>query len=221
MAVAVHIDGRLFDQDAARVSVFDRGFLYGDSVYEVMRTSRGVPVDLDRHLARLVGSGERIGLDIPPDAQIRAAIADTLTAAQNLGNADKGAVFAGIMRGDLDKGIAGKPSRITDINYKQDIPDHPGRVKSDRSAVIATTAMIASVANAKSAANVSIVRRATTTTAAITLARKNRSISIVSLPTVTCSARTSLTLSPPCSRAATARRTRLRAWLSSWCDVAA
>ena len=37
----------------ARVSVFDRGFLYGDSVYEVVRTYGGRPFALRRHLARL------------------------------------------------------------------------------------------------------------------------------------------------------------------------
>jgi hypothetical protein len=67
----------------------------------------------------------------PPDVKAK-MMADVLSAAQNLSNADKGAVFAGIMRGDLDKGIAGKPTRIKDINYKQDIPDHPGRGSADR-----------------------------------------------------------------------------------------
>lgn len=45
------------------IPVFDRGFLYGDSVYEVLRTYRGVPVWLDEHLGRLRASGERLGFD--------------------------------------------------------------------------------------------------------------------------------------------------------------
>ena len=39
----VAIDGEVVDSDEARVSVFDRGFLYGDSVFEVYRTYAGVP----------------------------------------------------------------------------------------------------------------------------------------------------------------------------------
>ena len=51
----------------ALVSVFDRGFLYGDSIYEVTRTAGGRPVDLDRHLGRLERQAEGLvkqGVDI-------------------------------------------------------------------------------------------------------------------------------------------------------------
>jgi branched-chain amino acid aminotransferase len=49
MAVKIWIDGNITSGDKAVVSVFDRGFLYGDSIYEVMRTANGVPVDLVAH----------------------------------------------------------------------------------------------------------------------------------------------------------------------------
>src|SRR5512145_1001182 len=57
----VNIDGRILEPGEARVSVFDRGFLYGDSVYEVVRTYGGRPFELDAHLARLAHSAARIG----------------------------------------------------------------------------------------------------------------------------------------------------------------
>lgn len=47
------------------MSAFDRGFLYGDSVYEVIRTYRGVPFELDAHLERLEGSAQRIAMRLP------------------------------------------------------------------------------------------------------------------------------------------------------------
>lgn len=53
------------DPEAARISVFDRGFLYGDSVYETLRTAGGLGVELGRHLARLHRSADGIGLAIP------------------------------------------------------------------------------------------------------------------------------------------------------------
>ena len=52
------MDGRTVDEEAAVVSVFDRGFLYGDSIYEVTRTVGGRPVDLGRHLDRLERSAD-------------------------------------------------------------------------------------------------------------------------------------------------------------------
>ena len=76
--------GRPVDPGEATVSVFDRGFLYGDSVYETLRTAGGRPVELARHLDRLRRSAAGIGLEIPfTDAALRAAIAETHAAAGN------------------------------------------------------------------------------------------------------------------------------------------
>ena len=70
----------------ATVSVFDRGFLYGDSVYETLRTAGGHALEMTRHLDRLRRSAAGIGLEIPfADAALRAAIAETHAAT---GNAD-------------------------------------------------------------------------------------------------------------------------------------
>jgi branched-chain amino acid aminotransferase len=62
MPTVVNLDGVLVAAEQARVSVFDRGFLYGDSVYEVIRTYGGRPFEEGAHLARLRHSAERIGL---------------------------------------------------------------------------------------------------------------------------------------------------------------
>ncbi len=83
MQTVVNLDGVLVAPEAAKVSVFDRGFLYGDSVYEVIRTYGGRPFELPAHLARLAHSAERIGLEPKWDATRTAAEIDrTLCAAQ-------------------------------------------------------------------------------------------------------------------------------------------
>ena len=83
MPAVVNLDGTLVPPTAARVSVFDRGFLYGDSVYEVIRTYGGRPFELQAHLARLRHSADRIGLEPKWDAARTAAeIARTLVASQ-------------------------------------------------------------------------------------------------------------------------------------------
>jgi branched-chain amino acid aminotransferase len=83
MAVKVWIQGEIFDEDAARVPVFDRGFLYGDSVYEVMRTAGGHPVALADHVTRLARSAAAIGLPLPSAEHLTAALQTTLAAAGN------------------------------------------------------------------------------------------------------------------------------------------
>jgi branched-chain amino acid aminotransferase len=65
MLSTVMIDGTLVAPERAVVSVFDRGFLYGDSVFESLRTYRGRPFDLDLHLARLARSAARVLIPLP------------------------------------------------------------------------------------------------------------------------------------------------------------
>lgn len=67
-AARVYLDGQFLDESAAAVPVSDRGFLYGDAVFETLRTWRGVPFLLDRHLARLFASCEELGIQPREDA---------------------------------------------------------------------------------------------------------------------------------------------------------
>ena len=79
--VWIHLNGRLVGEDEARVSVFDRGFLYGDGVFESMRAVGGVVFRQDRHLERLLRSAEAIGLPLAPtSAGLPAAIRELLSA---------------------------------------------------------------------------------------------------------------------------------------------
>ena len=65
MTSLVLLDGRPMSPETAKVSVFDRGFLYGDSVFEALRTYGGRPFALDRHLARLAESASRVFIELP------------------------------------------------------------------------------------------------------------------------------------------------------------
>lgn len=58
----VNINGDLFKGPEAHISVFDRGFLYGDSVYEATRTFEKKPFRLERHIDRLFLSANKISL---------------------------------------------------------------------------------------------------------------------------------------------------------------
>jgi len=69
--VIVSIDGQIVAPEQATVSIFDRGFLYGDGLFETFRTWDGVAVDAAEHLARLRASASALdlrlgGIDIAP-----------------------------------------------------------------------------------------------------------------------------------------------------------
>jgi branched-subunit amino acid aminotransferase/4-amino-4-deoxychorismate lyase len=88
--------GAPVDPEHARISVFDRGFLYGDSVYETMRTAGGSALDLPRHLARLRRSGDGIGLTIPWSDE---ALADAITRTHLASGNDESYVRVVVTRG--------------------------------------------------------------------------------------------------------------------------
>jgi branched-chain amino acid aminotransferase len=65
MSATVNVNGRVFDQDHAVIPVFDHGFLYGDGVYETLRTYNGQPFLFDRHMRRLRQSADLLALRVP------------------------------------------------------------------------------------------------------------------------------------------------------------
>jgi branched-chain amino acid aminotransferase len=89
MAATVNVNGRIFDQEHAVVSVFDHGFLYGEGVYETWRTYNGQPFLFERHMRRLRNSSGMIALAVPlTNEQLNARCRETLRVA-GLGEATK------------------------------------------------------------------------------------------------------------------------------------
>jgi branched-chain amino acid aminotransferase len=81
MPGVVNVNGRIVDETDAVISVFDHGFLYGEGVYEVLRTYHGEPFLVDRHLRRLRRSAEAIALEPPLTAdQFGARVRETIRA---------------------------------------------------------------------------------------------------------------------------------------------
>jgi len=61
----IYIDGNFYPESEAKISVFDHGFLYGDGVFEGIRSYNGVVFKLKEHIDRLYNSAKAIMLDIP------------------------------------------------------------------------------------------------------------------------------------------------------------
>jgi len=61
----VYLDGQYLPREQAVVSVFDHGFLYGDGVFEGIRSYGGVVFRLKEHLVRLYESAKTVGMEIP------------------------------------------------------------------------------------------------------------------------------------------------------------
>jgi branched-chain amino acid aminotransferase len=76
MTTLVHRGDAIVDAAEATVPLLDHGFLFGDSVYEVVRTANGRPFQLEEHLERMRRSAAMIYFELPwDDGEIAARIA--------------------------------------------------------------------------------------------------------------------------------------------------
>ncbi len=79
MSLKVYINGKLYDKADAKVSVYDHGLLYGDGVFEGIRSYSGRVFKLVEHVERLYDSARSIWLEIPmPPAELAKAVEETL-----------------------------------------------------------------------------------------------------------------------------------------------
>jgi D-alanine transaminase len=103
MSRIVYVNGSYVPEEMAKVSVFDRAFLFGDAVYEVTAVLGGKLVDFDPHLARLDRSLAEIALRAPLTHQALRALHEELIARNQV---DEGIVYLEITRGVADRDFA-------------------------------------------------------------------------------------------------------------------
>ncbi|MFH1093612.1 MAG: branched-chain-amino-acid transaminase [Candidatus Omnitrophota bacterium] len=81
MSLKVFIDGKLIEKEKAKISVFDHGLLYGDGVFEGIRSYNSLVFKLKEHINRLYESAHTIMIDMPMSkAQMIKAVINTLKA---------------------------------------------------------------------------------------------------------------------------------------------
>lgn len=92
----VYLNGDFITASEARISPFDRGFLFADSVYEVTSVLEGCLVDFDRHYVRLERSCAEIGLALPLS---KSGLLEAHTALVSRNSVTEGIVYLQISRG--------------------------------------------------------------------------------------------------------------------------
>lgn len=96
----VYVDGTYLPEGEARISIFDRGFIFGDGVYEVTSVLDGALIDPNAHLRRLERSCAEIGLALPWTRSELLAIHEALVARNQL---REGSVYLQVTRGPADR----------------------------------------------------------------------------------------------------------------------
>jgi branched-chain amino acid aminotransferase len=118
----VYINGKLFDKDEAKVSVYDHGLLYGDGVFEGIRVYNGKVFRHQEHIDRLYESARSIALDIPiPPADMLKAVEDTVRA----NNKAEGYIRLIVTRGPGNLGLDPRSCKPNVIIIVDDISLYP------------------------------------------------------------------------------------------------
>ena len=102
MALKVFINGTLYNKEDAKVSVYDHGFLYGDGVFEGMRSYGGSVFRMKEHLDRLWESAEKIQLEIPMSKE---QMADSVNATLAANEIEDGYIRLVVSRGEGTRGL--------------------------------------------------------------------------------------------------------------------
>lgn len=93
----VYLNGEYVPRSSAKISIFDRGLLFSDAVYEVISVIDGRLIDMDRHIARLERSLGELSIN---------AFADWMAISQNLvaeNDLQEGLVYLQVSRGVMDE----------------------------------------------------------------------------------------------------------------------
>jgi branched-chain amino acid aminotransferase len=96
MSLKIFISGKHYDKEDAKISVYDHGLLYGDGIFEGMRSYSGKVFRMDEHLDRLWSSAKAIWLEIP---MTKAALAQAVNDTLRINNISDGYIRLVVTRG--------------------------------------------------------------------------------------------------------------------------
>ncbi len=103
MSRTVYVNGEYLPEDQAKVSIFDRGFVFGDGIYEVVPVIGGKMVDKAPFLQRLKRSLGELRIDMPMSEEEFVAMHQKLI---ELNGIEEGGVYSQITRGVADRDFA-------------------------------------------------------------------------------------------------------------------
>lgn len=125
MTLLINIDGNIYKENEARISVFDRGFLYGDSIYEVIRSYGEVTFAMEEHLRRLQRSADLLNMELPvPAIRLESEIRRIISQAGNRDSYVRIIITRGEGEITLDPAMAVNPHYVIICKEYQAPPKH-------------------------------------------------------------------------------------------------
>ncbi len=131
MSDIVYLDSHFVPKEQAKISVFDRGFLFADAVYEVTAVIDGQLIDFNGHFQRLQRSCKELGLSLPITKELLVDVHHQLIEKNNL---HEGLIYLQITRGAdssrfFDFPSSSVPSTIVAFVQHSTVVNHPNAKK--------------------------------------------------------------------------------------------
>ena len=125
MSSIVFLNGDFCKEEDAKVSIFDRGYLFGDGIYEVVPVINGKVIDKEPFFERFDGSLSKIGLVAPFGKAEIMTILDTLIAKNDL---VEGGIYMQVTRGVAPREFyfpENTPTTFMAFTFKKEVINHP------------------------------------------------------------------------------------------------
>ncbi|MBN9060963.1 MAG: D-amino acid aminotransferase [Rhizobiales bacterium 65-9] len=137
MSRTVYVNGVFLPEHDAKISIFDRGFIFADGIYEVSAVMAGKLLDNDAHLKRLERSLGEIGMPMPMPAEEIVKIQKELIARNDI---VEGTVYLQVTRGAADRDFPFPPAdtmqTLVMFTQKRDFTNSPAARAGIRMATV-------------------------------------------------------------------------------------
>lgn len=121
----LYLNGKITSLSEANISILDRGLLYGDGVFESLRTFNRKPFQLEEHIKRLLRAAKSIRIrSLPSARQLKLAVLKTLATNKFKESYIKIIITRGEVKGHglSPKNVAGKPTVIVLVQPQKTYP---------------------------------------------------------------------------------------------------
>jgi len=136
MSRITYVNGDFVSESEAKISIFDRGFLFADGVYEVTAVINGKLVDYHMHMERLKRSLHEMDMASPLDGEALLAMHRELIKKNTL---DEGGIYMQITRGSADRDFV-RPENVspTLVAFTQtgNLLNSPGAETGERAIIV-------------------------------------------------------------------------------------
>ncbi len=125
MSRIVYVNGKYLPEEEAKISIFDRGFVFGDGIYEVVPVIRGRLTDRDYFLQRLTRSLKELRIPWPCSGEEFQRVLEQLVARNSL---EEGIVYTQVTRGATDRQFtfpAATPATMTAFTQAMPLLENP------------------------------------------------------------------------------------------------